>query len=157
MIFGTCNWRGWCSLSKYVYPCSCVFPRGQTLHKTLPKMSFDFWYFSSSLVSPPPDRSCCIFPNRFSNDLASPWLQIWRGWFSTEWGPSRWLRWVTGAGTIAGTLAFERKSTSVCSVVWKQSQWSQHAGQVQSGMLPWKKPKMTRTFTPTCHYLSRVA
>ena len=53
----------------------------------------------------PPDGSRCLFPNRFYNGLASPWLQVRRGWCSTEWGPGRWLRWVTAAGSPVGTRA----------------------------------------------------
>ena len=95
----------------------------------------------------PPDGSRCIFPNRFSNGLASPWLQMRRGWCSTEWGPGRWLRWVTAAGSPAGTLALTaeyigvRRPLTCC-------RRSQHALQPRAGCCRWRRVKTTRASTP---------
>lgn len=133
--FSTCNWIPSATYSGTLHlPASLAFCRGHSRVR---------WYQRWILISTifqvawflPPDRSCCIFPNRFSNDLASPWLQIWRGWFSTEWGPSRWLRWVTGASTMAGTLAVERKEKISMLCYFKTVLGNGHMIQIQSQML----------------------
>lgn len=121
--FGTCNWRSWCILARCAYPTSSVFYRRHSLHKTVPQMNFDDWYISSSLVSPHLIEVAASFQTGSLMILLHHGYKYGGAGSAQSGDPAGgWGEW--WASTVAGTLAFEGKSTSVCSVVSKQSQRS---------------------------------